>query len=175
MTAPVWSGNCHFPDFTSARVRAWWGSHLSALTQAGFAGIWDDKNEPAVIALRRWPSLPVCVTYDWDGAGKTHIQGGNNVYGMQMARATRDGLLKLRPGKRLTFHWGTTGASKARIISGTTQRFFLWWDVPPDGTLTVELAHTNYRDPAMTLIAYNEDESKAVTEQVSQSITIAVH
>ena len=60
----------------------------------------------------------------------------------------------METGKRLTFTWETTGASTARIVSGTSQRFARWWDVPPSGTLTVELTSTNFRDPTMALMAY---------------------
>lgn len=74
-------------------------------------------------------------------------------------------------GKRLTFDWETTGAAKTRIVSGTARRFMPWWDVPPDGTLTVDLAATLYRNPAMTLVAYNEDENQT-TEQTTQSIVV---
>ncbi|MBN2303169.1 MAG: DUF4968 domain-containing protein [Anaerolineae bacterium] len=98
--APVWPGKCQFPDFTSARVRAWWGGQFEALTQAGFAGFWNDMNEPALLTFQHEPSLPDYVMHDWDGLGSTHVQGGHNVYGMLMSRATREGVEKQRPDKR---------------------------------------------------------------------------
>jgi hypothetical protein len=70
-------------------------------------------------------------------------------------------------GKRLTFNWETTGATSARIVSGTSQRFARWWEVPASGTLTVELEATTYRDPAMTLTAFD-----ARGNDVSRSITV---
>ncbi|MBN1963707.1 MAG: glycoside hydrolase family 31 protein, partial [Anaerolineae bacterium] len=100
VTAPVWPGKCHFPDFTSPRARAWWADHVAVLVQAGFAGIWNDMNEPAVISLNAGTTLPDYVRHDWDGAGQTHVEGGHNLYGMLMARATREGLQKHRPDKR---------------------------------------------------------------------------
>lgn len=100
VTAPVWPGKCHFPDFTSARVRAWWAGQLEALTQAGFAGFWTDMNEPSIINFQQNCTLPDYVVHDWDGLGQTHVQGGHNVYGMLMARATREGLQKQKPVKR---------------------------------------------------------------------------
>ena len=75
-------------------------------------------------------------------------------------------------GKRLTFRWQTVGADKVRIESGTTQRLAPAWDVPGDGTLTVELYTTNYRNPDMTLIAYNEGDNQTARDSVSQTITI---
>ncbi len=100
VSAPVWPGNCHFPDFTSAPARAWWSEQILGLTQAGFAGLWNDMNEPTAITFQRGTTLPDYVVHDWDGAGQTHGGGGHNVYGMLMARATREGLQKHRPEKR---------------------------------------------------------------------------
>jgi len=68
-------------------------------------------------------------------------------------------------GKRLTFTWKTSGASTARIVSGTSQRFARWWDVSPSGTLTVELPGTNYRNPTMALMAQDQS-GKQVIESV---------
>jgi hypothetical protein len=74
----------------------------------------------------------------------------------------------LEKGKRLTFTWQTTGATGATIISGTSHRFPLRWDVAASGTHTVELDHTNYPNPTMILIAFNDQG-----EEVSQALTIA--
>jgi alpha-glucosidase len=98
--APVWPGKSQFPDFTSARVRAWWAAQLSTLTIAGFSGFWTDMNEPAVITFQRGATLPDYVVHDWDSAHHTHMGGGHNVYGMLMARATREGLQKQYSRKR---------------------------------------------------------------------------
>ena len=72
----------------------------------------------------------------------------------------------LAQGKRLTFAWRTTGASDVRIISGTSMRFPQWWDVDPEGTLTVELASTNFRNPEMQLQASDEQDNQ-VTESIA--------
>ena len=70
-------------------------------------------------------------------------------------------------GKRLVFHWQTTGAVDAIIWSGTSRRFPQAWDVPTNGTHTVELKGTLYRNPSMTLMAYDTADN-----QVSESVTI---
>jgi hypothetical protein len=72
-------------------------------------------------------------------------------------------------GKRLTFHWQTTGGSQALIWSGTQHRFPIAWQVPslPDGSLTAELQVTYYRDPDMTLMLYD-----AAGNSVSQSLVV---
>jgi len=60
-----------------------------------------------------------------------------------------------------------TGATRGVIWSGTTQRYPQAWAVSLDGSLTVELAHTFYRNPLMTLVVYD-----AADNQVSQSVTV---
>ena len=70
-------------------------------------------------------------------------------------------------GKRLTFNWQTTGAIRATIFSGTSRRFPQGWEVEPNGTLTIELAETGYRNPQMFLVAYD-----AQGEQVSEFVTV---
>lgn len=72
-------------------------------------------------------------------------------------------------GKRLTFHWQTTGASSGTIWSGTQQRFPQAWAAEPvqNGSLTVELVTTYYRNPPMTLVARD-----AADNSVSESVII---
>ncbi|MDH7473608.1 MAG: glycoside hydrolase family 31 protein [Anaerolineae bacterium] len=95
---PVWPGECHFPDFTSPRVRAWWGELYRGLVEMGVAGVWNDMNEPVVMGFQG-DTFPDCVRHDWEGQGADHRQA-HNVYGMQMARATAEGLTRLRPEER---------------------------------------------------------------------------
>ena len=55
--------------------------------------------------------------------------------------------------KRLTFTWQSTGATTARIVSGTRTRFFDTWQVPPSGTFTIDVSDdTNVPNPSMTLV-----------------------
>jgi hypothetical protein len=75
-------------------------------------------------------------------------------------------------GKRLTFHWKTTGANRVHILSGTAQRLAPSWEVAPEGTLTVELSSTNYRNPSMTLVAQYESAPLVVEQAVSRSVTV---
>ncbi|MBC7225946.1 MAG: hypothetical protein H5T61_01755, partial [Thermoflexales bacterium] len=58
-------------------------------------------------------------------------------------------------GKRIRFYWRTTGATGAGIWSGTQMRFPLYWEATPpgEGTRTVDIGMTLYRDPVMTLVA----------------------
>jgi alpha-glucosidase len=95
---PVWPGNCAFPDFTDPRVREWWGDLHRELLEVGVDGIWDDMNEPAVFGEDD-ATIPGSVRHDLDGAEGDH-RVAHNLYGLNMARATAEGLARLAPDRR---------------------------------------------------------------------------
>jgi alpha-glucosidase len=95
---PVWPGDSTFPDFTSPRARIWWQRQLNNLLDVGVDGIWNDMNEPAVFGLEG-TTLPDATRHDLDGKGGDHAEA-HNVYGLQMARATDEGLRAYRPEHR---------------------------------------------------------------------------
>ncbi len=90
MEGDVWPGKCHFPDFTNPQVREWWSTLFNELVEVGVKGVWNDMNEPAVFEIGTFPED---VRHDFDGNPCSHRKG-HNVYGMQMARATYNGLKK---------------------------------------------------------------------------------
>ena len=92
----VWPGTCGFPDFTSAATRKWWAESIAKFVkESNLDGVWNDMNEPA-----SWgQSTPDLIEFDYEGYGATHRQA-RNVYGMQMARASREGLELNAPDKR---------------------------------------------------------------------------
>ncbi|HSJ52704.1 MAG TPA: TIM-barrel domain-containing protein, partial [Anaerolineae bacterium] len=94
--APVWPGFCYFPDFTDPEVRRWWGELYRPLVKAGVDGFWNDMNEPAIFG----GCMPSVVQHSYEGQGSAHGPI-HNVYGMQMARASAEGLRRLRPGERV--------------------------------------------------------------------------
>ena len=94
----VWPGVCAFPDFTSPAVRAWWGDLHVALLENGVDGIWCDMNEPTMF-IPTPQTLPPDVTHGGGGAARLHAEV-HNLYGQLMARATREGLERLRPDRR---------------------------------------------------------------------------
>lgn len=96
MEGHVWPGRCQFPDFTNPEVRQWWGTLFKELVEVGVAGVWNDMNEPAVFGSG---SFPDDVRHQYDGHRGSHRKA-HNVYGMQMVRATYDGLKKLQKNKR---------------------------------------------------------------------------
>jgi alpha-glucosidase len=120
-TGKVWPGECVFPDFSRSEVRTWWGNLYQRLLDDGVDGIWNDMDEPSLARIslpaeqvEATTQAPVHVnTMDND---VLHNAGGDtptdpdgppvlhkffhNAYGMEMARSTYDGLLRLRPNSR---------------------------------------------------------------------------
>ncbi|GAB1463247.1 glycoside hydrolase family 31 protein [Pedobacter sp.] len=96
MEGHVWPGRCRFPDFTNPEVREWWGGLYKELVEAGVAGFWNDMNEPAVFGAGTFPND---VRHDYDGHRGSHRKA-HNIYGMQMVRATYEGLKKIQQNKR---------------------------------------------------------------------------
>ncbi len=91
MKGSVWPGLCNFPDYTKPEVRTWWADLFKGLiAEDGIRGIWNDMNEPAVFEEGTFPDD---VRHDYDGNPCSHRKA-HNVYGMQMARATYDGVKK---------------------------------------------------------------------------------
>jgi len=91
MKGSVWPGECNFPDFTNPEVRTWWADLFEGLIKNnGIKGIWNDMNEPAVFEVE---TFPYDVRHNYDGEECSHRKA-HNVYGMQMAKATYEGVKK---------------------------------------------------------------------------------
>ena len=102
-TGRVWPGPSVFPDFTRQQARAWWGSLYADLRKDGIDGFWNDMNEPSIFDSPTL-TMPVSTVHRIDEPGfksrtATHAEI-HNVYGMENARATYEGLLALDPGRR---------------------------------------------------------------------------
>ena len=95
----VWPGDCYFPDFTRADVREWWADlYKELISELGVAGVWNDMNEPALFEVES-KTMPDDVLFDYDGHLCSHRKA-HNIYGMQMARATYEGVKKHGNNKR---------------------------------------------------------------------------
>ena len=99
----VWPGPAVFPDFTRARTRDWWGGLYKEFAQKGVAGFWNDMNEPAVFD-GPGKTMPLDNIHRIEESGfasrtATHSEI-HNIVGLENARATYEGLLKLRPNER---------------------------------------------------------------------------
>jgi alpha-glucosidase len=101
--APVWPGPSVFPDFTDAKVRAWWGTLFRRQVEDGIAGAWNDMNEPAIFETPT-KTMPLDVVHriasDDFAPRKADHREIHNVYGMENTRATYDGLRRLAPDER---------------------------------------------------------------------------
>jgi alpha-glucosidase len=99
----VWPGPAVFPDFTRAQTREWWGSLYQEFVKDGVSGFWNDMNEPAVFN-GPGKTMPLNTVHRIEEPGfttrtATHAEI-HNIVGLENARATYEGLLKLRPNER---------------------------------------------------------------------------
>jgi alpha-glucosidase len=94
----VWPGESVFVDYTLPAAREWWGDLHRAYLDNGVAGIWNDMNEPADFVDQTGKNQIDVVSYD-EGEKSTHAKN-RNVFALLMARATYEGLERLRPNQR---------------------------------------------------------------------------
>jgi alpha-glucosidase len=116
----VWPGPCVFPDFTRRETREWWGSLYRDFIARGVDGVWNDMNEPAVFD-QPTKTMPESAFHRADpelGGPGVHARY-HNVYGMLMARGTREGVRAARPERRPFV------LSRANFIGG--QRYAAAW------------------------------------------------
>jgi alpha-glucosidase len=97
----VWPGRCVWPDFTREATRAWWAGLVRDFVAHGVDGLWNDMNEPSVFD-GPGKTMATDVRHRADAAlgGAASHERYHNVYGMLMARSTREGLLLARPERR---------------------------------------------------------------------------
>lgn len=96
----VWPGMCAFPDFTRPETREWWAGLYEDFMAQGIDGVWNDMNEPDIFDGPD-QSMPLDNIHRGGGGlpRGSHKQY-HNVYGMLMAKATREGIMKYRADKR---------------------------------------------------------------------------
>ena len=102
---PVWPSQAEknpgpsvFPDFSRPATREWWGGLFKDLVGMGVAGIWNDMNEPATF-VDPTGTFPLDARHDNEGQPTDHREI-HNVYGLEMTRATFEGLARLKPDER---------------------------------------------------------------------------
>ncbi len=99
MNGKVWPGQCNFPDFTNPKVREWWaGLYKELMSETGAHAVWNDMNEPAMMEVPT-KTAPLDTRHDYDGHPCSHRKA-HNIYGMQMVRATYEGVKKYVYPKR---------------------------------------------------------------------------
>ncbi|MEL6676845.1 MAG: glycoside hydrolase family 31 protein [Bacteroidota bacterium] len=193
MKGKVWPGECYFPDFTRPDVREWWsGLFRDLIRKVKVAGVWNDMNEPAVFEVDS-KTFPLDVRHDYDGHPSSHHRA-HNIYGMQMARASFEGMKDFaypnRPflitratysgGQRFASAW--TGDNNAtwehlQLANTQSQRMsisgisFVGSDIGgfnglPDGELFLRWIQTGIFHPLCRVhsIGYNDVGDAAVDE-----------
>ncbi|HEU5230030.1 MAG TPA: TIM-barrel domain-containing protein [Ktedonobacteraceae bacterium] len=157
----VWPGTCVFPDFSRSQVRQWWGELYQQLLAQGVDAFWNDMNEPALtnfFSSTQQDQLAVEEKEEQEQDesllhGKTmdntvlHRAGGDqpsgpdgppvlhkffhNAYGMEMARATYEGLNRLRPNSRpfVLTRSGTAGVQRYAAV-WTGDNSSIWEHIP---------------------------------------------
>ncbi|MET9148459.1 TIM-barrel domain-containing protein [Streptomyces sp. NPDC004042] len=113
----VWPGETVFPDFTHARVRAWWGGLYRERLAQGFSGFWHDMNEPTSFAAFGETTLPRSTRHALEGRGGDHREA-HNVYGLCMAQAGYEGVRAAVPGER-PFVFSRSGWAGLQRYGGT--------------------------------------------------------
>ncbi len=120
----VWPGICNFPDFTKPEVREWWKDLFQELIGQGIRGVWNDMNEPAVFEEGTFPGD---IRHDYDGHPCSHRKA-HNIYGMQMSRATYEGVKKFTfPNRPFTLTRSTYSGGQ-RFAAGWTGDNVASWE-----------------------------------------------
>jgi len=129
----VWPGECAFPDYSQSEVRDWWGNLYAGLLDQGVDGIWNDMDEPALTNILTREDEPLIhgatmsndVLHRASGDQPTRPDGPptlhkffHNAYGLELARTSYEGLLRLRPNKRpfVLTRSGTTGVQRYAAV-----------------------------------------------------------
>ncbi len=157
----VWPGVCVFPDYLNKDVRNWWAGLYEEFMAYNIDGVWNDMNEPAVfnVASKTMPESNVHRADPELGGTDTHARY-HNVYGMQMIRATREGVMATNPDKRPFV------LSRANFIGG--QRYGATWtgdnsanwahlDMSIAMSLNLSLSGQPFVGPDIGGFAYNGD------------------
>ena len=157
----VWPGVCVFPDYLNKDVRKWWAGLYEDFMAHNIDGVWNDMNEPAVFNVES-KTMPESNVHRADpelGGTDTHARY-HNVYGMQMLRASREGVMATNPDKRPFL------LSRANFIGG--QRYGATWtgdnsanwahlDMSIPMSLNLSLSGQPFIGPDIGGFAYNGD------------------
>jgi alpha-glucosidase len=137
-TGVVWPGACHFPDYTRPETRAWWAGLYADFMAQGADGVWNDMNEPGIFDGPNH-SMPLdCWHRGGGGLPEGPHSQYHNVYGMLMAKASREGVVAANPARRPFV------LSRANFMGG--HRYAAMWT----GDNVANWDHLSYA-PSMTL------------------------
>lgn len=180
----VWPGLCVFPDFSRQEVREWWGKLYREHVELGVAGIWNDMNEPALTSILsedeaehiHGKTMDSSVMHQAGGANSHGPDGPSishklfhNAYGMQMARATYEGLSRLQPDSRpfVLTRSGTGGVQRyAAVWTGdNTSR---WEYIPQAISMCLNLSMSGVPFVGMDIGGFWEDSNGELLVRFAQ-------
>lgn len=132
----VWPGSSAFPDFLKQETRSWWAEKLRFYTDQGIAGIWNDMNEPAFFGnkvvlppdAQELPSPDQQMFMQETRSGAVGHLEVRNLYGFEMCRATREGLIKQRPDERPFVLTRSAYAGVQRYAAVWLGDNMSWWE-----------------------------------------------
>ncbi|MBN1946949.1 MAG: hypothetical protein JW797_14845 [Bradymonadales bacterium] len=160
VVAPVWPGNCLFPDFTDPEVRDWWGEQYEFLLEQGAHGFWHDMNEPAAFTAWGATTLPTVTRHDLEKRGGDHLEA-HNLYGQLECQSAFQALQRLRPDRRpwLLTRSGWAGLQRyAWTWTGDCETN--WWSLAQSLriALSMGLSGVPYSGPDIGGFSGNPDE-----------------
>jgi alpha 1,3-glucosidase len=92
-----WSGSSSYPDFTSSKVREWWGGFYSKYTgSTNYLSTWIDMNEPSVF---NGPEVTMKKTLT--NLNNIEHREWHNLYGFHYHQATFEGIKKAHSNEEL--------------------------------------------------------------------------
>ena len=160
----VWPGDCFFPDFTNPEVREWWaGLFKELIGDIEVDGVWNDMNEPAIFEVPN-KTFPDDIRHDYDGHSCSHRKG-HNVYGMQMARATYEGVKRSAPDKRPLVITRSGYNGMQRFSSVWTGDNIANWE-------HLEIAHVQVQRLSMSGISFCGSDIGGFTESPSGELFV---
>ena len=180
----VWPGMCVFPDFSRQAVREWWGDLYAGHAALGVDGIWNDMNEPALTTLLAPESVEQIhnktmddrVLHQAGGENPTGPDGApvehrffHNAYGMQMARATYEGLRRLRPNERpfVLTRSATAGIQRYAAV-WTGDNTSQWEHIPQAITMCLNLSMSGVPFIGMDIGGFWEDSNGQLLTRFAQ-------
>jgi alpha-glucosidase len=133
-TGFVWPGETAFPDYSTAKGRAWWADQVATWAKDGVGGAWLDMNDPSVGSAELGDMR-------FGGDGSLPHETHHNQYGLGMAIASREGFLKADPNRRpfLLCRSGWIGSSRHTAI-WTGDNYANWTHLKGSIALSMSLA-----------------------------------
>jgi alpha-glucosidase len=95
----VWPGAAVFPDFSKPEARAFWAGLVPRTVGRGVRGLWIDMNEPSNFTGAPGGTVPDDCAAAGDGLPTTMAEL-HNVYALDEARATYEGMRAAAPDRR---------------------------------------------------------------------------